>query len=191
MPAAVLLLSSALGAWACRAPGGVGSFGDPCAEDDDCAGRCLEPPGGGEGYCTSACDPAAEAPCPAGYACEELGEAGFLCVAVPLGAPCQAGTDCASGACRGDVCSACQADTDCPGAQLCEDDRAGVGYYVCLGGPLPLGAACAGGVECASGFCETPGSGEDAVCSECASGEGCPYLQSCAFDAEAGYFTCG
>lgn len=83
----------------------IGFLCQPCTLDGQCGGaedRCLTMPAGDQG-CTQACDPEAEAPCPGGFVCSQVDEAGdFQCV--PEEFTCQ------------DNCS----DVSCSGGQVCD-----------------------------------------------------------------------
>ncbi|MFH2008296.1 MAG: hypothetical protein ABI333_17055, partial [bacterium] len=129
-----------------------GITGDPCDSHTDCQGLCLDPGGGEDPYCSDGCDPTDSGSCPTGYECLDLEFVGDVCVLTDvvlgaLGDACTAGADCVSGFCNGDVCSECEGDGDCPGAQTCEDDTGGVGYFVCQGGDGALGDACTEGAD--------------------------------------------
>ena len=104
-----------------------------------------------------------------------------------LGEDCASGAGCASGFCKGSVCSECAADGDCEANEVCFDDTAGVGYFVCQGG---LGDTCTTGSDCSSGFCFNPPGPGALVCSECELDGDCPQGSTCNYSFLDGYAVC-
>jgi hypothetical protein len=160
----------------------LGELGDDCADGSECeSGFC-------NGDVCSECE--GDGDCPGAQTCEDaMDDVGyFVCEGGDgaLGDACTEGADCASGFCNGDVCSECDGDGDCPGAQTCEDDMDGVGYFVCETTALgELGDACIAGNECESGFCNTN------LCSECEGDGDCPGGGTCEDATDGvGYFVC-
>jgi hypothetical protein len=166
------------------------AIGAACTTHSDCSGLCLDPGGGVDPYCTDTCD-ASTMPCPTGFDCTDLANLGYVCVRANLGGlgdPCTDGAQCASGFCNNDLCSECEGNGDCPGAQTCVDDTAGVGYFVCLG---DLAAICQSGTDCASGFCFNPPGPGSHYCSECETNTDCgSTTPTCTWDAVALYASC-
>ena len=168
-----------LGYFVCQ--GGQGALGDVCAEGGDCA----------SGFCnTDVCsDCEADADCPnAGNCVDDMAGVGyFVCEdgLGDLGDACADGAECSSGFCSADVCSECAADGDCAANEICVDDLAGAGYFICQADDLgALGDVCAAGADCASGYCNND------ACSECEGNGDCDVQQECAWDQGAGYASC-
>ena len=103
----------------------------PCTDNSECGGeddRCITFPAG-DSACTQSCDPQAETPCPSGFSCSAVDEAGSVYQCVPAELTCAdrcADVDCTDG----DVCDpwtgecveplgAC--DTGCTTAATCGD----------------------------------------------------------------------
>ena len=165
-----------------------------CGADGDCneGGQCVEDTASGQFVCRyelgSECE--ASGDCLSGY-CYNAGDGGrcsqcetmvdcadpeatcsydvdleYAACLKPNGADCGSGSECASGFCNDEICSACGAGGDgCGDGQTCVLDNTS-GYYACF---LALGEACDAGAQCASGTCASrPGQGNDRrVCSEC------------------------
>ena len=160
--------------------GGDHGFGTDCNIDTDCdSGICRD---GVCSECRGQSDCASNTECLASFA---LGY--YACVEIvlgELGASCSGNEDCASGHCKSNVCSECRNDNHCVGAQECVDDTAGVGYFICQGGDLALGAPCDVDSACASGVCNNN------TCSACQFDAECPGLATCEADFDLGYFNC-
>lgn len=127
-------------------PGFNDPMGDACTNGMACpSGLCLG------GYCSRLC--ADEAPCPEGFACQEVptGSAeydGSYCHPLPIGGVCAEHSDCIEGqVCRGGVCT-----RSCAGALTCpEGFSCGSATSVCE--LIPIGAVCASAPECETGLC--------------------------------------
>ncbi|HEV8548050.1 MAG TPA: hypothetical protein VGQ57_03460 [Polyangiaceae bacterium] len=128
---------------------GTASVGAPCAVDADCqSGLCSPEQAAGSGsawkggYCTQACD---SATCPAGSSCLTYADGTSYCAAAcPTAASCRSGYVCSATVCLPD----CRQGWSCGTTLTC---NAATG--ACGGKELPLGDACTGNTDCASGLC--------------------------------------
>lgn len=142
-------------------PGGTSSgshVGDPCTSVADCSGNvgavCIPPPEGGpNGYCTVRCGAGART-CPSGSHC---------------------GFNSGNSVCLQD----CQQSSECQAGNVCTDWD-GDGISECTPGK-PVGGACTGDAECASGHCATASTGfEGGYCTQpCTSTSECPAGSAC------------
>jgi hypothetical protein len=169
-------------------PPPAGSLGSACENDADCApgGTCITGLPGG--YCSFDC---ADAECPEGGSCWDLGEAGSRCL-LTCGADrecrgaegyiCDADSTCYPGesggpAGMGDVGGPCEADADCGAMGSCipEMDADGATGFV---GGYCLTLGCSDAAPCAAGSsCYSIGNDQTACLATC-SGPG---------DCRAGY----
>ena len=155
-------------------------LGEVCGDGSECVSEFCK-----EGVC-SECEENTD--CPGAQECTENEDLGYyVCLGGngELGDPCTDGTVCASGFCKGDVCSLCEENTDCAGAATCEEDT-DLGYFVCTSEEekSELGEPCTDGTECASGFCK------ESICSLCEQDNDCAGEMLCEEDPDLGYYTC-
>ena len=130
---------------------GDGCFGDPCAENEECAsGWCVKHLG--DGVCTETC----QEDCPEGWSCQQLAGADpdvvYICVSdyPSLCMPCAVGSDCAGLG---------------GSAAPCVDFGVGMGSF--------CGGACGGGGECPEGFlCQQATTVDGATLAQCLPAEG-------------------
>lgn len=160
-------------------------LGDACNEAGDCStGYCFQRVG------TDVCSLCTvNGDCGVQQACRYSNDLDYaVCVGTGvLGASCTGNEQCASTHCNSGICSECQADGDCTAGGTCEDDRSGVGYFVCTGG---LGDACTDGTECGTGYCFNPQGPGPNRCSECELNGDCGAQRACQYSVGDQYASC-
>jgi MYXO-CTERM domain-containing protein len=101
--------------------GPLGGIGDGCIENGDCRDDYFCATRRGVSWCTDFCS--ADAPCPEGYECTEVGEGTSVCAPARgvVGDVCVDGESCISGLCSdaGTCTRECSSDAPCSGAFEC------------------------------------------------------------------------
>jgi MYXO-CTERM domain-containing protein len=153
----------------------LGSFGQPCDTDDQCASGLCGADADGT-FCTQACGD-----CPAGYHCarEECarGEESD-----DQGRPCADNPDCLTGLCahwpEGSSCTTFCSDADpCPEGLSCTD--VGDGRRACKPDKTIVGEPCESNEQCMSSLCGAFPDDRGTVCTEPCAGGACPVGLEC------------
>ena len=166
-------------------PGCLG-LGEPCTRNEDC-GTSMCTSVDGASICVRGCDPRSPvAACPFGFHCETTGCGTGLCApgegALPDGETCTNDVDCASGRCAtvggvarcGRQCNV--GAEDCAMGLACEpeaDDCGTCAPFDVVTVPLPFGAPCDDGADCASAQCISGEGAGESFCTRACGEMGC------------------
>lgn len=164
------------------------STGAPCAGPDDCVSNlCVSLQAGTNAFCSANCSQTADCPC--GMECVGS-QVGNICVigqriaCVDNGGSCTASSECKSGVCAGGVCKDFCDITNlysCDLPRRCKRTEKGSPNGSCeVTGAKDVGQFCLGDDECATLFCEDPGTGSKICLVPClADKQNCQAGESC------------
>ncbi|HEY5956483.1 MAG TPA: hypothetical protein VIV60_08025 [Polyangiaceae bacterium] len=174
----------------CVTPVGTQVIGGKCKLNTDCKSSLCTPEQSAssgvqwkDGYCTQTCGTATS--CDDSASCLTYADGSSYCVA-----KCSKASDCRDGYVCSEAAKACLPDCrkgwSCGSTLVCDAETGN-----CRGKTLPIGAACASNVDCASGIC-TPSRSvdggtvwKDGYCTAECSATACPSGATCLTYADA------